>query len=514
MRGLATISEKWIIGSIVLLLCYTSWVCGGAHSGYQAPMPWLAALALFVLILSPALERIYQNSRIRGQEVEADKTLRVSWSVRQMLVSLLKDPIFYTGLCFLALLFVQWWNSERTLLFNYDKHQWIYSTPHVAWLPSAVKAEEAKEMLVWFFPAFSIILCVRHGLRSRNSVHLLFLLMVLNASVLAVFGIIQFLSGTSAMYWRYPLPGHFFASFGYPNHAGMFFVLMLCLSIGLFVRELVYHHKALVLGPQTDDSPPAQRRMHAVTGACRKLILSQKRLMLPVSAVILALISANLSLSRWAIMVSWLSVAVAGVYTVAVAFRYISPARRVSLITALLAITILAGFAVDWSAHDSLRSELATLADHNKFVKDVNARGWQITAAVRIWKDHPWFGIGGWGYRYFAAMYLDPAQWDLLLPTGHANVHNDLAQFLAEFGAVGLALLVATVIIVSWPLMRVRWRQHGLLFFAILGAGFTCAHSMIDLPFRCPAILFTWLAIMTGCAQYVRLEKQQPAING
>ena len=75
---------------------------------------------------------------------------------------------------------------------------------------------------------------------------------------------------------------------------------------------------------------------------------------------------------------------------------------------------------------------------------------------------------------------------------GKANVHNDPLQFLAEFGLVGAGLLAALVVALLRPLWdRHIWRQP-LVLFALLGLGLTFAHSLIDLPFRCPSILWLW----------------------
>ncbi len=389
-------TEKWVVATVSLLLAYPAWVRGGTHSGYQAPMVWLAVAALVALAATRGRVRTRNAERGTRKESNAEggtgqaedhvgpsgqvvnekrqevsgknSAFRVPLALRSLGEagsSAFRDPVFYLAVLFLILIGVQWGNAGRALIFDYENHEWIYGAPRIAWLPSAVEAVEAKEMLLWFFPAFTVILCVRHGLSSRSSIRLLFRIMVLNACAVGVFGIVQFLSGTSSIYWRFPLKGQFFASFGYPNHAAAFFTLLLCLSLGLCIREV------------------------AGRGMERK---RKGRIILLLVCALVCLAGANLSLSRAGIVASWLCVAIAGIYAIIVAFRNLSPAMRVNLIAGVLALTVLACFAVDWAARERLGKELEETANREKVISHLCGRWWQVTSAARIWKDHPWFG--------------------------------------------------------------------------------------------------------------------------
>ena len=112
-----------------------------------------------------------------------------------------------------------------------------------------------------------------------------------------------------------------------------------------------------------------------------------------------------------------------------------------------------------------------------------------------MWQDHPAFGVGGWGFRYLLGWYIPSNQWHEIRE-GDANVHNDALQFLAEFGAVGSGLMAATVLVLLVPALKERPWEKPLPLIVLLGLGATVVHSMIDLPFRSPAILYSWLAIL------------------
>ncbi|NCU20748.1 hypothetical protein EOM89_08430, partial [Candidatus Falkowbacteria bacterium] len=88
------------------------------------------------------------------------------------------------------------------------------------------------EMLRWFFPAWVLLVVVRSGLLGHRAGQLIVRGLVFNAGLLALFGLVQFADGTKSIFWIQPIEDHFFASFGYANHAGAFFVLMLSVALG------------------------------------------------------------------------------------------------------------------------------------------------------------------------------------------------------------------------------------------------------------------------------------------
>jgi hypothetical protein len=96
----------------------------------------------------------------------------------------------------------------------------------------------------------------------------------------------------------------------------------------------------------------------------------------------------------------------------------------------------------------------------------------------RLWLMRPVFGNGVHGNILMAGLGTDWWFADALQVT--PNNHNDVLCWLVEYGAVGVGLLAGIVALVA------RRKVEPMLVAGVLLA---CAHAMIDMPFRCPAVL-------------------------
>lgn len=478
-------AERWVVWSLLALLGYAAWVRGGAPSGYQPPLAWLAAAVLIATFVSSAS----RNCTVSTGVVSAGSASGLAEKsilrrARCAAMGFLRDPVTYAAIIFHALLLTQWANAGRTYVPSRQLGMWVYRDPGIPWLPSAVSATEAREMLYWFFPAFVVVLAIRHGLHSRRAVRKLLRLMVLNAAAISVFGIVQFMSGTKAIYWRVPLQDNFFASFGYLNHAGQYFVLMLCVTLALTCYELF-------------DSQARARG--------RGLKLS-----LLIAGSLLCLVGANLSLSVAAILFSWTVVLMGALWLLVSALRRLRPSAVINLSIALLSLTLIGGLTLSELAERKISKEVSDkFKSRQTLMLSLETRSWQWSTAVGVWKDYPWFGAGGWGYRYFAAYHLPRDKWKLMLTDGRGNAHNDALQFLCEFGLVGFTMLTVTILVCCLPIFKTRIWEDGLSFMCCVGLFCTLVHSQFDLPFRLPAILCAWLAILAGIGRYLQLSHAQ-----
>jgi hypothetical protein len=329
-------------------------------------------------------------------------------------------------------------------------------------------------MLTWFVPVAGIILAVRYGVTNVILLRRLCTGMLVNAIVLASLGVAQFVSGTKSVYWVFPqLRNHFFAGFGYQNHAAAFFYLHFCVALGMCLRDLA----------------------QGVRG--RRVAVER----LPVVAMVLCAIAIHLSLSRGGMIMLWSTVVIAGTYAGLVVLKRLRPAARVNVVVGTAALGMMIYYATAAFAGNRMDDELKTLQP-TQLQSAFTVRWWQVRSAVDMWKANPLFGVGGWGYRYLSWMHVPPSYGPLLKMEGKANVHNDPAQFLAEFGLVGAACFGLVITTLLWPVLKRTGHLSALSPFIVIGIGFVFLYSFFDLPFRCPAVLFTWTTMLAVVSRY------------
>lgn len=338
-------------------------------------------------------------------------------------------------------------------------------------------------MLHWFFPAWAIGLAIRSPRMSRRALNGLARALLFSAGILAVVGAIELLTGAPGRFWRLPPGCDSFAAFGYGNHAAAYFVMLAALAAGLLFRE----------GFRRDR--PAHKRTVAGFAA----------------ALFLCLAGANLSLSRTGILLSWLLAVCAAGYGWMRGWRIFRPAARLRWAAATVVAGLFLFFAVRGSVGGAIREEFAVkrpprtqlIPAWQTVNLDLSDRPLLWGAAGRMVQVYPGFGTGGWGFRHLAAFHLPESRWPSFRSNaGRANVHCDPLQFLVEFGLAGSGLMLLALGALLAPLFRTGVRRGAVFTFVGLGLAAVFAFSWIDLPFRCPALLWTWMALLAALPKW------------
>ena len=133
--------------------------------------------------------------------------------------------------------------------------------------------------------------------------------------------------------------------------------------------------------------------------------------------------------------------------------------------------------------------------------------------ALRMWEDHLWLGVGPGQFDYRYRLYREQ-NWRAQGRPEH--VHNDYLETLAEWGVVGLALVLAGLGTVAWGVRR-HWgdlcrfgsdtssKSRMMACFvagAVAGLGALMVHSYFDFNMHLPAnavLAVTLLAMLSGC---------------
>ena len=148
--------------------------------------------------------------------------------------------------------------------------------------------------------------------------------------------------------------------------------------------------------------------------------------------------------------------------------------------------------------------------------------------ALAIFKDYPFFGVGGWGYGHFCGSYLTAEELKQMQTVGGANVHNDYMQFLCEHGTVGAGALAAVFLLLlspifsDWyrllmgsrflkpekapPMPRAIYCLPAGTFWILLANTALLIHAFGDCPMRCGACLSTFFVTLACACGYVPRE--------
>ncbi len=451
---------------VALMVVYSAWARGGSSPYYLWAIPWLClGLVEMVLLLPPK------------RRDESPQT-----AFRRLLQGILLDPVVYICLALLVFLTIQWLNGPCELVEVASAQSgWDYSAPPYPALPFCVNQGEAWQVLVWFLAVSAAVIAIRHAVRP-SARHFILKLFVANGALLSILGFAQILTCPGKLYWYRPMPVYYFSTFGYPNHAGTFFVMMTAIGLGLLFRALgskAHRHDLPWLVP----------------------------------AVFLNAAGIYASLCRAAILLG------SGLIVAGLIYGFFYLLGRLSKIKVFVAAAIIAALAVSGSIlalvpGSPLKKEIDSIDFSHLSSVYEGDRQELADAALDIWKDHPWTGVGGWGFRRYVGLYIPEERWGYLREHGRANVHNDALQFLCEHGMIGFGLIVALALallahgIACLPRIRREVDETTGKTRTWLGSVSPCVwaslaaiiamavHSTIDLPFRSITNTLVWFILL------------------
>ncbi len=145
---------------------------------------------------------------------------------------------------------------------------------------------------------------------------------------------------------------------------------------------------------------------------------------------------------------------------------------------------------------------------------NIRLRLWK--PARSLWLEQPWFGVGPnhFDYRYRAYRL---AHWEVQPRPGHA--HNDYWNTLADWGLVGLVLVLAPIVVTAvglvriWPNLHRRGETAGSRAALVLGASIgivaILVHSFFDFNIHIPGNALIAGALLAIVASHWRFASQQ-----
>lgn len=489
---------------VALVASSLTWLFGGARAEWLAPAaPWML---LFLAEAVIAFPQRHENESIHEARIRTWRTLRgdtVVW-LALLLIAILAIPFFNVGLCP---------NCDAGLIAAGKN-----AAPPYKSLPFCVNVQQHLNVFYWFAIALGCAIAVRDGLCPRGQRAVLALI-VWNGLALAVLGFIQVASGAQGPYWTKlyadPKIGLFFATWGYPNMAGDYFTTLFGIAIAQWRWSCDL------------ESTDAQNLGRVKTS--HRVFWRKNLYLLPAAVFYVAALT---TLSRAAIILVTVLAAVSFFHAFRVYTHGLGRAARVRQGTVVFGLSALLVFFAVQATPDKVQNEVNSLDADTVLTRIAGKNQYHVRVATELWKDHPAFGCGGWGYRHFCAGKMAKSDYHYLRYQGGCNVHNDWLQFLAEHGLVGLLLILAVIggllkpTLVGWSrLYRVAMFQRGkarpprpIAIFALPASALcilltltaTVVHSFADCPLRAAAILTLFFILMPASAGYL----PQSALTG
>lgn len=517
-----TLREKAVALFGALTLAFTAWGFGGVLD-WSLHIMLAGGVLTFLLAVVPLRFRA-QRPEIRGQRSEGrakrsgishpPSKIRHQNVPPQSLRRPARTPAFYFAAAFLLYLAIAalnpawhiasdergWWLEAQEpplsavvtgfMPGSTNGNELKVSNHGVNPLPTSVEASY-EPMNAWrifnmHLAALSLALGLYLGLSSRRSAQFVLWSFLLNVSLMAVVAIAQKYTAAEAVLWWMPSENpSFWGSFFYRNQGAAF------LNWGIVIAGVLYFYHA------------RRSREEARSGGPHFLVFC---------LVGLIAVSVGLALSRGGFLFAAILVAVfflLAVLDYAIS-SFHSPLRIIVPITVTLALLLSLGLfqvqkAIDWQAVEQRFGDIEASIDN----ADRDARMLSSKLTWRMAQDALWTGWGAGSFRYAFPIYQQEIP-ELFYARYHPKkgwigrkfyryAHNDILQFLAEYGVVGCSLLVLVFIAFLLPAFN---HLSPATFYLIIGIGCAFAHAMLDFIFHSPSY---WVALIGGLALASRL---------
>ncbi|MGB0412823.1 MAG: O-antigen ligase family protein [Coraliomargarita sp.] len=483
MAGPSIAPREWaVVVAGGATLGWTAWAFAGVQQWTLHSMLVGAALT-FLLSIVPLPKRFNGSD---GEHGNAKNIKR-----------LLTFPFFWFSSMLLLYIVIQGLNpSWRALEMN---PLWIAEEvqPPVAWLPTGVQSDyepmNAFRVLSSFSAAFMLCWGLWVGIRRRQSAVAVLWILAVSGTLMGMVAILQKLSDANGLLWMVKSSNQsFWGSFFYRNQAAAYLVQVMVASAVLFF----YHYN--------------QSERRAQAGGPYLLL-----------GIFIALTAASLglALSRGGILFGSLFL---GVFVVAAIGRFLlSVSLQRSLIISGLVVMILAGGGYAASRMINVEDIQRRFGDIGETIAtaDQDSRAICTKITWRMAQEELLFGWGAGSWRYIFPMYQKSYP-EIYYTRYHRKkgwigrrayryAHNDIVQFLFEFGIVGCSLLL-----LSWGywLFSLCFRASGnalAAFMLLCGMGLACGHAFVDFIFNSPAYWIAFNGLLCIAVKLLALHSER-----
>ena len=469
-------AREWLVAiSAGATLAFTAWGLGGVQ---MWTLHILLAGGLFTLTSAVF-------------KVRFSKFPYFSFS-KQSLRRLISWPPFWFSFLFLIYLLIGALNPAAEVVRD-ERGWWVEAVqaPLPSWLPTSVRSDyqpmNAWRVLASFTAAFTLIWGLWAGLTRRKPILIVLWCLLLSGAGMGLVAILQHLTEAKMVLWTFPSSNeNFWGSFFYRNQAAAYLNLILVVAGALFF----YHAE--------------RARDLANSGGPHFLCF-----------VIFALTAASigLALSRGGILFGGILTVSFLVLLVFFGLKSISHLRSFWL--SILPVAILglgAVLAVSYIDFDAIEERFGDIGETIE-TADQDARTISTQATWEMTQDRLALGWGGGSFRYIFPMYQRNYP-EIYYRYYHKKkgwqgrrmyryAHNDIVQFIAEYGALGSGLVLLTLLWILFSAFRIF---SFAAFFMSVGFATSMSHAFFDFIFNSPAYWMAFLALLVASSKLLQLE--------
>ncbi len=460
-------AEKLLVGLLGAFVCFLPWSVG-------ATLIWSQATALLLAMFTMVVALLPRSGNAAASLTES------------LAFRLLTFPLFWIGLLFNGLLAAQVFNTGWTIGGTEGLRLMEPADP-LPGFPVGVEAglfrEGPVQALIMGTAIWLALSAAWVGLTRRKAVHTLFWILTANTLGLVLVTFFQHYSRPPVILWFYEAATpNFLGPFPVHSHGAAYFLL----AIGVALGMAGHHFK----------NPRHAHKRSTPTGFF-------------VFTALFALLLLFFSFSTFAAVAAAVLIAYFAASILHREFFASGAGPRVFTGRLIIALSmVLAGFlshTIVTAGQERLgggRDIDAHIADRTEWETGVRA-GWTM------FRERPAFGFGAGGWTYFSEQYAGAEIDNAVLPA-HPNAEHagsEWTRLPAETGAAGTVLVLAGLAFLLFHTARPRVWKTQFLLFPLLGVLAVFLQSGVDLIFRTPAVLATWLMVWVLTAALARIDR-------
>jgi len=359
------------------------------------------------------------------------------------------------------------------------------------WSQLSLVPQATRASLVMYLAYSMLFVLMLQQIRTKQDVERWLRRLGLAAFIMALVGLAQFLAGNGRFLWIYDHPyrdtyGAVRGPFQNENH----FTHFLALGLGPLIwwAHRVWNQRV-------------ERRQHFRTGSTLKREWQQLRGPAVVAALAVVGLAGLLGYSRGGMVALLLATGVClGLYAFGALIG-----KRAAAIFVVVGCVVVGG--VFLYGHEQLSNEIDTITEARTPKELLWGRLMLWEREIQAIRDFSFAGTGAGSHREVFPTYFERSH-----NVVYTHAENGYIQVMLETGILGLALVLAAILLCGWwCIQSMRRSREAIAYVGAISAGLTASvlHSIIDFVWYIPACMSLTIILAACACQLRRLPRAE-----